>query len=521
MITSIVFDLGDVLFTWSSHTETSISSKILREMLSVPTWFDYECGRCGEDECYDRLAAEFSLDPREVATALRCARESLRPNDQLVSLIHELKAQSHGSLRVYAMSNISAPDYEFLRTTKHVEWTLFDRVFTSAAARERKPNLAFYTHVISETGLDPRRSVFVDDKIENVLSARSLGFHGIIFDSADNVARQLRNLCGDPIKRGMDFLRKNAGNLHSVTDSGVVIYENFAQLLTFEATGDRSLVSLTDPPRTWNFFHGKGVLTKEEFPDDLDTTSLGLTMLPREPDVIHSVLDQMLKNVNADGIVQTYFDDTRPRIDACVCVNVCTLFYRNGRDAEIQRTLEWVYQVLVNRAYVDGTRYYSTAECFLFFIGRFLTMCPNPEIHRRFASIFKERVQERIGVPGDALALGMRLVACSVAGISNPVDMRTLLSLQCDDGGWEIGWVYRLVAAKVMIGSRGMTTAIALQAISNFVSTPPPPAAPLTSMSRAQVESKSGVARVTLSDEGESRPPSFLQSLRQLVLPTY
>lgn len=101
----------------------------------------------------------------------------------------------------------------------------------------------------------------------------------------------------------------------------------------------RSLVSaLSRPARTWNFFRtgtsffffhyftraerfpllvGKGVLTKANFPNDLDTTSLGLTILPPSTDVIHSVLDEMLEYVNNDGIVQVS-SSTTPYQKSCL-----------------------------------------------------------------------------------------------------------------------------------------------------------------------------------------------------------
>lgn len=163
---------------------------------------------------------------------------------------------------------------------------------------------------------------------------------------------------------------------------------------------------------------------------------------------------------------QTYFDKTRPRFDACVCVNVLTLFYTHGRGHELHRTLDWVHGVLVQRAYMDGTRYYTTPECFLFFIGRLFTSCKDPELHKMLMPVFKERVQERIGAEGDALALGMRILAGAAAGVKNTIDRGSLLSMQCVDGGWETGWVYKLVVSKVRIGSRGLTTAIALAALS-------------------------------------------------------
>lgn len=244
---SIVFDLGDVLFQWSPETKTSISPKTLRRILSCPTWFDYERGRLSEQDCYNRVGAEFDLPPSEIRAAFDQARESLVACDALIETVRELKEQSQGALRVYAMSNISLPDYEVLRQ-KPADWSIFDRVFTSGAAGERKPNLGFYRHVIAETGVDPHHTIFVDDKHENVLSARSLGFHGIVFEDEAVVRRALRNLIGDPVARGRAYLEKNAGKLLSVTSAtpkqpAVVLHENFAQLLIMELTGNRCVPS--------------------------------------------------------------------------------------------------------------------------------------------------------------------------------------------------------------------------------------------------------------------------------------
>lgn len=46
------------------------------------------------------------------------------------------------------------------------------------------------------------------------------------------------------------------------------------------------------------------MLTTEQFPHDLDTTSLGLTITKQDPDVVQSVMDEMLQYVNSDGIIQ-------------------------------------------------------------------------------------------------------------------------------------------------------------------------------------------------------------------------
>jgi FMN phosphatase YigB (HAD superfamily) len=234
---TVIFDIGDVLFSWSPHTKTSISPKTLHKILSSPTWFDYECGRISQDVCYDRVGSQFSINPDEVEKAFDDARDSLKCDEEMISLIHELKSQAPG-LRVFAMSNISLPDYQYLRT-KPADWSIFDEVFTSGAAGDRKPNLGFYKQVIAKTGIDPSAAIFVDDKPENILSARSLGFCGIVFDNAKNVGRSLRNLIGDPVKRGREYLGRHAGSHDSVTDGDVKIHENFAQLLILELLEDR------------------------------------------------------------------------------------------------------------------------------------------------------------------------------------------------------------------------------------------------------------------------------------------
>lgn len=134
---TLIFDIGDVLFSWSSNTKTSISSKTLRQILACPTWFEYERGKISQDDCYAKVGSEFSLPIEEIRQAFIEARESLQSNDDFISLIRELKEQSNNTLQVFAMSNISLPDYEILRTKK-ADWDLFDRIFTSGEAGERK-----------------------------------------------------------------------------------------------------------------------------------------------------------------------------------------------------------------------------------------------------------------------------------------------------------------------------------------------------------------------------------------------
>ena len=148
-----------------------------------------------------------------------------------------------------------------------------------------------------------------------------------------------------------------------------------------------------------------------------------------------------------------------------VCINALTVFYTYGRGPDLHRTLEWIRNLLLHRAYLEGTRYYRTPEAFLFFLTRLLKSSDDAELHERIDPLMKERIQELVGGDGDALTLAMRILACEYVGIANEVDLRKLLPLQCEDGGFEIGWMYRFGTTGIRIGNRGLTTAMSVNAI--------------------------------------------------------
>ena len=234
----IIFDLGDVLFTWSSSTTTTIPSGTMRKMLSSAIWASYDCGRIDQETCYRQLAQRFSAPVEEVEEAFLQARDSLQPNRAMMTFIREIANAFQGKIKLFAMSNISKEDWAFL-STKIADWTIFDRVFTSGYAGMRKPDSRFYRFVLEEIAFGPEELVFVDDRIENVLAARSLGVSSILFDNDANVIRRLRDTLDSQVGRGYQYLYRHVKRFDSITDNGHTIPDNFAQLLMLEITEDQ------------------------------------------------------------------------------------------------------------------------------------------------------------------------------------------------------------------------------------------------------------------------------------------
>ncbi len=64
-------------------------------------------------------------------------------------------------------------------------------------------------------------------------------------------------LLREPAGDACQWLREHAKHMWSVTDTGVTIREDFAQLLILEATGMPSLVNVVKSERLSNFFRGE------------------------------------------------------------------------------------------------------------------------------------------------------------------------------------------------------------------------------------------------------------------------
>jgi FMN phosphatase YigB (HAD superfamily) len=127
--TAVIFDLGDVLFTWSLSAPQALPAKTLRSILRSVHWLEYEKGNLTEDEVYSLAAQKFNVPAVDVKSSFEAARNTLQSNPKILEVVRELK---ESGLAVYAMSNISAPDWKFVSAKFAAEeWALFDHVFTS------------------------------------------------------------------------------------------------------------------------------------------------------------------------------------------------------------------------------------------------------------------------------------------------------------------------------------------------------------------------------------------------------
>jgi len=70
----------------------------------------------------------------------------------------------------------------------------FDKAFVSTEMGLRKPNPEIYSKVLNDLNCKPEETIFIDDKSENVKTAKRLGINGIVYENIEQLKKELGSL---------------------------------------------------------------------------------------------------------------------------------------------------------------------------------------------------------------------------------------------------------------------------------------------------------------------------------------
>ena len=182
-IKNIVFDLGGVVFMRDPKkcTEDFIRFFSFVRAEQMPWfWNEYDRGTRSLEEVKGDLCELNNCDRKKVDEYLQLAidkQEVIAPTEEL---IHDLKAAGY---RLYVLSNMSKEFIAFLREVPVYRY--FDGEVVSCEEGVCKPEKEIYELLLSRYDLDPKETIFIDDRKENVEAAEKVGIEGFWFNRKD------------------------------------------------------------------------------------------------------------------------------------------------------------------------------------------------------------------------------------------------------------------------------------------------------------------------------------------------
>ena len=197
-IDTLVFDLGGVLIDWNPEY---LYNKIIPDeqerkwflsTICTPDWNEEQDAGRSLQEATEHLVKKFPEHEKSIRAYYGRWKEMLGgPIHETVEVFRELK--DRGKLKLYALTNWSAETFPVaLELYDFLHW--FDGRLVSGEEKVRKPFPEIYNLLIERFGIDPKRAIYVDDNIRNVLPARDLGFLGIHFRTPALFKEELKRL---------------------------------------------------------------------------------------------------------------------------------------------------------------------------------------------------------------------------------------------------------------------------------------------------------------------------------------
>lgn len=215
----------------------------------------------------------------------------------------------------------------------------------------------------------------------------------------------------------------------------------------------------------FNFFIDKGLL-----PDDADTTSYGLSSLLEMDQIkkesIEGVLDEIVNNIDDNGIMQVYFNPGKMgrsnRIDHVAIANILHLLNLTGKEQKAAASQDFVYRFLADKSYLNGSRYYHSPDIFLYFLGRLMKF---PKMKDVFYGQLNEELKSRIGTTDFPLDLAMRITTARKLGFENTEEIEKLKAMKNSDGSWPSDSIYHYGGKNGYFGSSLISTSFSIEAL--------------------------------------------------------
>jgi FMN phosphatase YigB (HAD superfamily) len=190
MITTIVFDLGNVLlsfkpeefFTNNGYNE-ALKNQIINDIFKSKEWLLLDNGDITTEEAIIRLSERSMLSRQYIASVFNLRTKIMFPLDGNLRVLPGLKKRG---FKLYYLSNFPEDIFDEVYN-RYSFFSYFDGGIISAKVNTSKPDENIFRILIEKYSIKTSECLFVDDSEINVRAAESIGIKGLHLNNSDNL----------------------------------------------------------------------------------------------------------------------------------------------------------------------------------------------------------------------------------------------------------------------------------------------------------------------------------------------
>lgn len=204
MIKNIVFDLGNVLLTFSPGDileqyidDPRTRQRVYENIFRGQEWEQLDRGVISKKTACSRMIERRPEDEQIIDKIMENWEQYLNPIPETIAILRELHERDYP---LYVLSNFHQSAFELV-VDQYDFFDYFTGIIISARVKAIKPEPEIYRVLLDRFVLNPEQTLFIDDSPENLEGARRFGMKTIHFQGS----RSLRLGLKKQLKDGEDI----------------------------------------------------------------------------------------------------------------------------------------------------------------------------------------------------------------------------------------------------------------------------------------------------------------------------
>lgn len=197
---SIVFDVGNVLLTFSPQQildehipDRSLHPVLMERVFRSPYWNMQDRGILDREEAIRVMTGRY----HELEPAIRRVMENwVYLKEEIPEGVEALRAAKAHGKRVLVLSNYGGAAFRWVRQYFDF-FQLVDDFIVSGDLGLCKPDSSIYQYAVKTCGLNPARTLFIDDTPLNIEAALNQGWQGFCLNRPGKLRAFLQPAPGD------------------------------------------------------------------------------------------------------------------------------------------------------------------------------------------------------------------------------------------------------------------------------------------------------------------------------------